>query len=88
MEQAWQQVLAIWPHAETAIPELVQQTLAHLAWELGAKLATAHALIAAIDHGDWATAAVKLEATTWAHHHWERAARLVGWLKAMPKEAA
>ena len=81
IDAAWQQVLACWPEADE-YPEVIQQTLAHLAFERGAKLADPHVFVVLVDNGDWRGAAMVLEQTQWAHAHYDRARRLVAWLRA------
>lgn len=85
IDTAWSQVLTLWPAADE-YPELAQQVLAHLTFAVGAKLDTATALVALVDHQDWRGAAMALEQTQWAHGQWDQAARLVAWLRALAPE--
>lgn len=86
IETAWHGVLTLWPHAE-ALPEIVQQVLANMCFNMGLKtLSTFNGLIAAVDHRDWQAAATHMEQSRWYAQVGRRAERLTAWMRAMPTE--
>jgi GH24 family phage-related lysozyme (muramidase) len=82
IEVAWQLVLSCWPDQAAAFPEIIQQALALLAWEIGPSLRNATSFLATIERHAWQEAAETLKHTKWAHARWDRAQTLVARLQA------